>query len=40
MRKVVLYYPNCIIEGYMNSKGEFATKDGTLLEFVTDPTTI
>ena len=40
MRRVVLYYPNCIIEGYMNSNGEFADKDGVLLTMTTEPTTI
>lgn len=40
MRKVILYYPNCVLEGYMNDKGEFADHDGVLLTMVTEPTTI
>ena len=40
MRRVILYYPNCTIEGYMNSRGEFADKDGVLITMTTDPDTI
>lgn len=37
MKKVMLYYPNCMIKGYMNDQGEFAYLDGTLIEMPRQP---
>lgn len=37
MRKVRLYYPTCIIEGYLNDEGQFADMDGVLFTMTTMP---
>jgi len=31
MKKIVLHYPQCEIEGYLNDEGQFADLNGVLL---------